>query len=437
MSELEQLLDALRALPKEERKAAALLADPRFARSVELLAAADDEALLAAAGGKDGLYASVALEALRRRPADPDTIGATLFELLERMRGQRAVFLLRALDAHAGDAFLTLVFARAGEPWRGAALETLREIAERRRDEPIAVAGIADEHVDAALMLAESLRAAIADGVLESLRGLAAQRRIAGSLRSIARVRRTAEVLETGERLLRDDGFDRDVVALAEAVRSGKPLLVVGERGSGRLSRLRGAAALLADDGWMTFEAGAAEINAGMTYVGELEGRISHLVRTLDGERVLWIAPSFEALLYAGVTRQNPQGGVLDLLLAGHGRREDPRRRHPRARPVRAADPRSARAARRVRRRAGGADGRAAHAGARRAGRARHGPGGAARGARARPPLPRRCRAAGRAALPDRGDAPPPAGRGPADDERRALDDHRALRASGLAAGRA
>ena len=100
-------------------------------------------------------------------------------------------------------------------------------------------------------------------------------------------------------------------------MRSGKPLLVVGERGTGRLSRLRRAAALLADDGWMTFEAGAAEINAGMTYVGELEGRISHLVRTLDGERVLWIAPAFEALLYAGVTRQNPQGGALDLLLAG------------------------------------------------------------------------------------------------------------------------
>ena len=100
-------------------------------------------------------------------------------------------------------------------------------------------------------------------------------------------------------------------------MRSGKPLLVVGERGTGRLSRLRGAAALLADDGWMTFEAGAAEINAGMTYVGELEGRMRQLVSTLDGERVLWIAPAFEALLYAGVTRQNPQGGALDLLLAG------------------------------------------------------------------------------------------------------------------------
>jgi ATP-dependent Clp protease ATP-binding subunit ClpC len=313
---LEQLLDALRALPKPERRAAALLADERFQRVADLLSELDDGALLAGSDGKDGLYAAAALEALRRR-APSQEIARELFEHLERMRGQRAVFLLRALDRHAGEDLLTLVFGRAGKPWTGAALETLRELARRRRDEPIALGGVTDDRVDAAVELADALGDALPGSVLDALRGLAAPRRVAGQLRSIARVRRTYEVVEAGAQLLPDEGFDRDVAALAEAVRSGKPLLVVGERGTGRLSRLRAAAALLASDGWMTFEAGAAEINAGMTYVGELEGRISHLVRTLDGERVLWIAPSFEALLYAGVTRQNPQGGALDLLLAG------------------------------------------------------------------------------------------------------------------------
>ena len=42
-----------------------------------------------------------------------------------------------------------------------------------------------------------------------------------------------------------------------------------------------------------------------------------NLVRTLAEQRVMWIAPDFDALLYAGVTRQNPAGGALDLLLAG------------------------------------------------------------------------------------------------------------------------
>jgi ATP-dependent Clp protease ATP-binding subunit ClpC len=94
-------------------------------------------------------------------------------------------------------------------------------------------------------------------------------------------------------------------------------VLVVGPRGSGRLTRLRLAANELAREDWLTLEAGAAEVNAGMTYVGELEGRMRKLVRTLDGARVLWIAPGFDAMLYAGVTRQNPAGGALDLLLSG------------------------------------------------------------------------------------------------------------------------
>ena len=103
---------------------------------------------------------------------------------------------------------------------------------------------------------------------------------------------------------------------LAAGLRGDRPLLLVGPRGSGRLSRARLAAGRLARDHWLTLEAGAAEVNAGMVYVGELEGRVRHLVRTLDGEGVLWIVPEFDALLYAGVTKSNPAGGALDLLLA-------------------------------------------------------------------------------------------------------------------------
>ena len=68
--------------------------------------------------------------------------------------------------------------------------------------------------------------------------------------------------------------------------------------------------------GWVTFEAGAAEVNAGMTYVGELEGRMRHIVETLDGRDAVWVVPAIEQMLYAGTYRQNPRG-ALDLLLAG------------------------------------------------------------------------------------------------------------------------
>ena len=79
---------------------------------------------------------------------------------------------------------------------------------------------------------------------------------------------------------------------------------------------VRAAAGALAREGWVTFEAGAAEVNAGMTYVGELEGRMRHIVETLAGRDAVWILPAFEQMLYAGTYRQNPRG-ALDLLLAG------------------------------------------------------------------------------------------------------------------------
>ena len=123
-------------------------------------------------------------------------------------------------------------------------------------------------------------------------------------------------MIELGLNTMVDKPLADEIDALAAAIRAGKPLIVVGETGSGRLSRVRAAAGLLAREAWMTFEAGAAEVNAGMTYVGELEGRMRHLTSTLAGRDAIWIVPAIEELLYAGTYRSNPRG-ALDLLLAG------------------------------------------------------------------------------------------------------------------------
>ena len=71
----------------------------------------------------------------------------------------------------------------------------------------------------------------------------------------------------------------------------------------------------LARDGWMTFEAGAAEINAGMTYVGELEGRMRYVVRRSPASGAV-DRPAVRSDARRRRHRQNPQGGALDLLLA-------------------------------------------------------------------------------------------------------------------------
>ena len=93
-------------------------------------------------------------------------------------------------------------------------------------------------------------------------------------------------------------------------------MLVVGEPGSGRTARLRALGAGLARRGWLVFEAGATEINAGQSYIGELEAQVQRIVKALDGAPVLWIIPRFEELLWTG-THRHSRTGVLDMVLQG------------------------------------------------------------------------------------------------------------------------
>ena len=312
MSQFERALETLRALPKPERRAAMLLANPAFQNAVELAAQLPDAALLDHANGPDNLAACVALEALKRRAADP-VWGPRLSVLLDASRGPRGVFLLRALDRHVEAGLLLSVLQSAGVPWKGAALEELKALAQRRRDEHVPVFTLPDSKVEAALAIAEAVGLASAAGALKRM---VRHRDIASSLGRIGRIRRSNEVRRVADGIHEDAGLTAEIDALAAAIDADKPLLVVGERGSGRRSRLRAAAGRLAFDGWMTFEAGSAEVNAGMTYVGELEGRVRFMVQTLAAERVLWIVPQFEELLWAGSYRRNPVG-ALDHLMQG------------------------------------------------------------------------------------------------------------------------
>ena len=116
---LEPLLEALRALGKSERRAAALLASATFQRAVALAVELDDTALVELSGGPDAVAASVALEALRARPASSE-LGGRLLPLLDSTRGQRGVFLLRALDPHVvALADAGALAARCALAWRG------------------------------------------------------------------------------------------------------------------------------------------------------------------------------------------------------------------------------------------------------------------------------------------------------------------------------
>ncbi|NZA25203.1 AAA family ATPase [Luteimonas sp. SJ-92] len=93
-----------------------------------------------------------------------------------------------------------------------------------------------------------------------------------------------------------------------------RPQLLVGEPGVGKSALLDLLCTRLHEDGWLVFEASAADVLAGQKYVGELEGRLREMLGVLQRPRALWRVPDFFDLLHKGSHSNDPRG-ILDLLL--------------------------------------------------------------------------------------------------------------------------
>ncbi|MBL8264454.1 MAG: AAA family ATPase [Xanthomonadaceae bacterium] len=91
-------------------------------------------------------------------------------------------------------------------------------------------------------------------------------------------------------------------------------ILVSGEHGSGKTTLVDRLLARLHGEGWLLFDASAAEVLSGQKYIGELEERIGEMLAALNRPRALWRVQDFLDLLQKGSHSQDPRG-ILDMLL--------------------------------------------------------------------------------------------------------------------------
>jgi ATP-dependent Clp protease ATP-binding subunit ClpC len=306
-----------------------LLGNETFINGFELSQRTENTtySLLSRATDYDAVVACISLEALARRKGFDDLIADSILRDINSYYYWPRFFALRALGAHAGGrAVLVRLLARLNSSWRDhMPMQALREfVAERGASgETITPQGLLDEVKAQGLGAEQITDIGHTLGELGDMLPAAARQELA----HWQSWRETTEFLKTLGRVWEPDGegdgkvfvLDSVAVRIAEleaAVRRerARSVLLVGESGTGKTALLRALAERLRGENWLVFEASAADVLAGQTYIGQIEERVQSIVRQIGRKRVLWVMPNFHETIWAGRHRYSPTG-VLDLLL--------------------------------------------------------------------------------------------------------------------------
>ncbi|MDR6671759.1 AAA family ATPase [Xanthomonas sp. 1678] len=315
---VQRLRQQVEALDDQIQSPADLLRIPQFQQGVTLLASLEfsDQAVIEALGSPGYALPSMAAVALpRRRRSDPDAV----LELLPHLGSYPLNFVLDYLQALPDADHLHVLLRQARDWWWGFVpfRQRLRDYlhwaaGKAPADRAVEFDGLDD---DALAKLADTL-GQFKEPVLEPfLQRLQDARRAHREQRVLGGFGRVVATLPPRLRL-RHPALDAALQRAYEQLVATppQPVLLVGEHGVGKSVLIDLLSERLLAEGWRVFEASAAEILAGQSYIGELEGRIREMLAVLHRERALWRAPDFYDLLHKGSHSRDPRG-ILDLVL--------------------------------------------------------------------------------------------------------------------------
>lgn len=315
---VQHLRQQVEAMDEQIQSPADLLRIPQFQQGVTLLASLEfsDQAVIEALGSPGYALPSMAAVALpRRRRSDPEAV----LELLPHLGSYPLNFVLDYLQGLPDADHLHVLLRQARDWWWGFVpfRQRLRAYlhwaaGKSPEDRAVEFDGLDD---DALGKLAETLgqfKEPVLAPFLQRVQDARTQRREQRVLGGFGRVVATLPPRLRLRHAALDTALQRAYEQLVAT--PPQPVLLVGEHGVGKSVLIDLLSERLLAEGWRVFEASAAEILAGQSYIGELEGRIREMLAVLHRERALWRAPDFYDLLHKGAHSRDPRG-ILDLVL--------------------------------------------------------------------------------------------------------------------------
>jgi len=295
-----------------------LLALPEFHQGIELLAsdAFGHEDLIRQLSGTGYVLQSMIVKAASRRD---DLLADWLIEPAGQYGGYPLHFLIEHLRTLDGAELLPQLMRHA-QPWwwefapmRQQVRDYLRWAGDQGYISPAPKLDELDENN--AKQLAETLKrfdSPLLQPLLDEVERCAGARRESRVLGAFGRVNPAPKsALRIEHEALREQLDQLQELLTGKEAAS---VLISGEHGVGKSVLIDLLCQRLQAQGWLVFEASAAEILSGQSYIGELEERVREMLSVLDRDKALWRAPEFFELLSKGAYKQDPTG-VLDLIL--------------------------------------------------------------------------------------------------------------------------
>jgi ATP-dependent Clp protease ATP-binding subunit ClpC len=298
-----------------------LIGDPQFIGTSERLAQPDVpfETVAKLGRASSPILAAIAHRAVARRDDAPPEWIEWAYRRLKHAYAGEVVVLVQAIEQHDEPPVLARVLARSDDDWTsGWLLNAVSAFAERRvqaGERPTAAdferfVHAADEELVAAVV--SELEGVLPEATTQEFaqwREGRARKEFFNTFAHVWEAPDFAPLTSVGERA--------DLVDALEATLRGtgpRSALIVGEQGVGKSAVSGEVLRRLSAEGWFVFVAGAAEVNAGQQFIGQLEGRVQQMAERAAGQRVVWVMPSFEDALWAGQHTRSPRG-MLDALL--------------------------------------------------------------------------------------------------------------------------